>query len=200
MTFGTVAAVVSTVAGVNSLMGGSSGGQSSGTYDPYGKYRGQAATQLNTLLAHPEQAMSQPGYQQTLKQGIEASKVGAAATGNVASGGELEALQSVGQNTFGSYYNSMLANLMQLSGASQAPAAANQAMQQGANLSQARQIGGLQTLTSGLGSLGQSGLFSSSGGVGGISSGGYGTPVNSGTGADYGSWMSDQGIAPIQNF
>ena len=159
MTFGTVAAVVSTAAGVNSLMGGSSGGQSSGTYDPYGKYRGQAATQLNTLLAHPEQAMSQPGYQQTLKQGIEASKVGAAATGNVASGGELEALQSVGQNTFGSYYNSMLANLMQLSGASQAPAAANQAMQQGANAAQARQVGNLQTLTSGLGSLGQSGLF-----------------------------------------
>ena len=200
MTFGTVATVVSTAAAAKSLMGGSSGGQSSGTYDPYGKYRGQAATQLNDLMAHPEQAMSQPGYQQTLKQGIEASKVGAAATGNVASGGELEALQSVGQNTFGSYYNSMLANLMQLSGASQAPAAANQAMQQGANASQARQVGNLQTLTSGLGSLGQSGLFSSSGGVGGISSGGYGTPVNSGTGADYGSWMSGQGIAPIQNF
>ena len=200
MTFGTVATVVSTAAAAKSLMGGSSGGQSSGTYDPYGKYRGQAATQLNDLMAHPEKAMSQPGYQQTLQRGIEASKVGAAATGNVASGGELEALQSVGQNTFGSYYNSMLANLMQLSGASQSPAAANQAMQQGANLSQARQVGGLQTLTSGMGALSQSGLFSSSGGVGGISSGGYGTPVNSGTGADYGSWMSGQGIAPIQNF
>jgi hypothetical protein len=106
-------------------------------------------------MQHPELAMQQPGYQQQLQQGIAAQEAGAASKGMVSSGAEKAALNQLGQSTFGSYYNSMLANLMQMSGASANPAAAQQAAQQGANASQARMMGGLQTLTSGVGALQQ---------------------------------------------
>jgi hypothetical protein len=174
MSASVAASVVGIAAGVNSLSGGaitnafgggggSSGGGSvnQGTYDPYGQYRGQAASQLNTLMNNPSLAMSQPGYQQQLQQGQEQSQRGAAATGMLQSGAEASALQSQGQNTFASFYNSQLANLMQLSGASQNPAAAALAQQQGATAAQNRMLQGTGTLTSGLSTLG--GLFSGSG-------------------------------------
>jgi hypothetical protein len=174
---GVTAAVVGTVAAVNSISGGaitnavtggggsgggSSGGGSTGsggsttvspTYDPYGPYRAGAADQLNQLLTNPALAMSAPGYQQQLTQGTQSLNRGMAASGQLASGQEQASLQSLGQNTFGSYYNSMLANLMQLSGASQSPAAAGQAQTQ-ANLAN-QSIRSAQTagITSGLGQL-----------------------------------------------
>jgi hypothetical protein len=140
--------------------GGSGGGStSSGTYDPYGQYRGQAASQLNTLMDNPSLAMSQPGYQQTLQQGTNAAQRGAAATGQLQSGAEQAALQNIGQNTFGAYYNQQLANLMQLSGASQSPAAAGFAQQQAATLAQNRNYQNLNQLTSTIGAFGN--LFNS---------------------------------------
>ena len=141
--------------------GGGGGGTSSGQYDPYGPYRGQAATQLNTLINNPSTAMSQPGYQQTLQQGMRASQRGAAATGQLQSGAEQSALQNIGQQTFGSYYNQQLANLMQLSGASQSPAAAGFAQQQAATLAQNRGYQNLNQLTSAIGSVGN--LFKGTG-------------------------------------
>ena len=161
---GAVSSVVGIASGVNSLFGGGSsgggGGGGQGQYDPYGQYRGQAATQLNQLMNNPSLAMGQPGYQQTLQQGTRAAQRGAAATGQLQSGAEQMALQDVGQQTFGSYYNQQLANLMQLSGASQSPASAGFAQQQAASLAQARQFGGINQLTSGLGGLASSNLFS----------------------------------------
>ena len=138
--------------------GGGGGGGSSGQYDPYGQYRGQAATQLNTLMNNPSMAMSQPGYQQQLQQGMRTTQRGAAATGMLQSGAEQNALQNVGQNTFGSYYNSQLANLMQLSGASQSPAAAGMAQSQAATLAQNRGYQNLNQMTSAIGAVGN--LFS----------------------------------------
>ena len=113
--------------------GGGGGGGTSTQYDPYGPYRAQAATQLQDLMANPAQAMAQPGYQQQLQQGQQATSRGMAATGQLQSGAEQAALQNLGQSTFSSYYNSMIANLAQFSGATQSPAAAGQAQTQ-ANL------------------------------------------------------------------
>ena len=182
MSASVAASVVGIAAGVNALSGGAitnafggggggGGSTSSGTYDPYGQYRGQAASQLNTLMNNPSLAMSQPGYQQQLQAGQEQSQRGAAATGMLQSGAEASALQSQGQNTFASYYNSQLANLMQLSGASQNPASAALAQQQAATAAQNRMLQGTGTLMSGMSTLG--GLFNgtSSFGNSGMSSG-----------------------------
>lgn len=169
MSASVAASVVGLTVGVNALAGnplglgggggggGGGGAPSQGQYDPYGQYRGQAATQLNQLMNNPSMAMSEPGYQQQLQQGLTQSQRGAAATGMLQSGAEAAALQSQGQNTFASYYNSQLANLMQLSGASQSPAAAGLAQQQAASAAQNRQFQGAGTLMSGLSTLG--GLF-----------------------------------------
>lgn len=139
---------------VSSGAGGAGGAAGSG-YDPYGPYRGQAASQLNQLMNNPATAMSQPGYQQTLQQGTRAAQRGAAATGQLQSGAEQMALQDVGQQTFGAYYNQQLANLMQLSGASQSPASAGFAQQQAANAAQQRQFGAANQFASGLGGIAQ---------------------------------------------
>ena len=148
MSASVAASVVGLTVGVNALAGnplglgggggggGGGGAPSQGQYNPYGQYRGQAATQLNQLMNNPSMAMSEPGYQQQLQQGLTQSQRGAAATGMLQSGAEAAALQSQGQNTFASYYNSQLANLMQLSGASQSPAAAGLAQQQAASAAQ----------------------------------------------------------------
>ena len=150
MPAGWVSAAVGAVGLVNSMTsgggggGGGGGGSTSQQYDPYSPYRDQSAQQLNNLINNPSQAMAQPGYQQQLQQGIQQTNRGMAASGQLSSGQEQSALMSQGQNTFGSYYNSQLANLMQLSGASASPAAAAQAQTQ-ANL--ARSTIGTQNLS-----------------------------------------------------
>lgn len=159
---GGVAGVVSAVTGAvglgESLFGGGSsggggGGSTSTTYDPYGPYRTQAAQQLNSLMNNPSSVMGLPGYQQQLQQGIQTTNRGMAASGQLQSGQEQAALMNLGQNTFGSYYNAQLANLMQLSGASQSPAAAGQAQTQ-ANLARSNiQTQNLQNMAGGAGAL-----------------------------------------------
>ena len=149
MPAGWVSAGVAAVGLVNSMTsggggGGGGGGSTSQQYDPYSPYRDQSAQQLNSLMNNPSQAMAQPGYQQQLQQGIQQTNRGMAASGQLSSGQEQSALMSQGQNTFASYYNSQIANLMQLSGASASPAAAAQAQTQ-ANL--ARSTIGTQNLS-----------------------------------------------------
>lgn len=146
---GVVAAVAGPVIGSLIGGGGGGGGGSSGggntnntinqnyAPDPYASYRPQAAQQLNTLMNDPSQAIGQPGFAQQLQSGMQQTNRGMAATGQSQSGNEQLALNSQGQNTFASYYNSQVANLMQLSGASQNPAAASQAQTQ-ANLANGR--------------------------------------------------------------
>ena len=161
MPAGWVSAGVAAIGLVNSMTSGGGGGGGSGQaggstgqqYDPYAPYRDQAAQQLNNLINNPSQAMAQPGYQQQMQQGIQQTNRGMAASGQLSSGQEQSALMSQGQNTFGSYYNSQLANLMQLSGASASPAAAAQAQTQ-ANLARSS-IGqqNLQNMVSGAGAI-----------------------------------------------
>ena len=181
--------------------GGGGGGGSSGQYDAYGQYRGQAATQLNTLMNNPSMAMSQPGYQQQLQAGQEQSQRGAAATGMLQSGAEASALQSQGQNTFASYYNSQLANLMQLSGASQSPAAAGMAQSQAATLAQNRGYQNLNQMTSAIGAVGN--LFNgtsnqtSSQNIAGYASSGAGYQQSFGSDTQFGSYDSGAYQGPV---
>jgi len=153
---GAAVAAVGVANQMGAFGGGGSGGGGGSTgqqYDPYAPYRDQAAQQLNNLINNPSQAMAQPGYQQQMQQGIQQTNRGMAASGQLSSGQEQSALMSQGQNTFGSYYNSQLANLMQLSGASASPAAAAQAQTQ-ANLARSS-IGqqNLQNMVSGAGAI-----------------------------------------------
>lgn len=172
---GVAASVVGIGSGLNSILGGSSGGgggsTSAGTYDPYGPYRGQAANTLQTLLQDPSQALAQPGYQQMLQQGQQTVNRGMAAAGQLQSGQEQVALQNLGQQQFSSYYNNLLGQYMQLSGASQQPANAALAQQQAANLAQNRGQQSLSNITGGLGGL--SSVFGGNQGFGnsGMSSG-----------------------------
>ena len=146
-----VSAAVGIGVGINSLTGGAitnmlgmgsgggGGNAASGganqVYDPYGPYRQQAATQLNSLINNPSLAMSQPGYQGQLQQGMSQANASAAASGNLNSGMQQSALMNQGQNTFSSYYNNQLGILEQLSGATQNPAQAGLAQSQ-ANMAQ----------------------------------------------------------------
>lgn len=116
---------------VSAIFGGSSGGsvpaplQQSQT-DPFGSIGGrtQAATELQSYMNNPSLALSSPGYQQTLNQGMQQSNAAAAASGTLQSGGQNAALQAQGQNTFGAYYQNAISNLNTWSGANQSPAQA----------------------------------------------------------------------------
>lgn len=94
------------------------------TYDPYSQYRGGAATSLNALVNNPSLALQSAGYQTQLNQGMKASEALAASTGQLRSGNELAALNTLGQSTFSNFYNNMFSQLSTLSGANQAPATA----------------------------------------------------------------------------
>ena len=152
-TLGVVGSVIGIGSGLKSLTsgGGATGAQQQ--YDPYGPYRAQAASQLQNVMNNPALAMAQPGFQQQLQTGTQTTERALAAQGKLGSGQEQAALQTLGQNTFGSFYNSLTSQLEQLSGATQAPAQANLAAQQGASSQFGLQSGALGQVTSGLGGL-----------------------------------------------
>lgn len=141
-------------------------GVSPSTADPFAPYRSSAADNLNKLMANPALAMSSPGYQMQLSQGLEATNRAAAAGGQLASGGELAAANSLGQNTFSSYYNTMLGNLMQMSGASQNPASGTAAASSAANVNSLinqRNISNMAAGAGGLAKIYNSGVFGQAG-------------------------------------
>ena len=153
--------------------------------DPYGAIGGrtQAATQLQSFMNNPSSAMSSPGYQQQLQQGQNAQQAAGAASGTLQSGAQANALQSMGQNTFGAYYQQMLGNLGSLSGAtSQTPAGGAQAQTQSAQMAYNAQN---QNAQSGLGLVGMA--------LGGASAAGLfsGVPNNSDMGNPISSYDSN---------
>ncbi len=91
--------------------------------DPYSKYRGQAATQLNALMMNPSMVYQLPGYQFAQQQGQQAVQRGAAATGQTVSGNQLQALQTQGSGLATDWFNNYVNILGNLSGASQGPIA-----------------------------------------------------------------------------
>ena len=165
---------------VQAIFGGGSSSTSSpaplpqSQTDPYGAIGGrtQAGNQLMSLVNNPSSAISSPGYQQQLQQGTSAQKAAGAAGGTLQSGAQANALQSMGQNTFSSYYQQMLGNLGSLSGAtSQTPAGGANAQTQSAQMAYNAQN---QNAQSGLGLVGMAlgganaaGLFSGGGMMGG---------------------------------
>lgn len=142
----------------NAISGGGGGGSggsggSSSTYDPYAPYRASAASTLSNVYNNPSLALSDPGFTQSLQTGIATTNRGMAATGQLQSGAEQIALNTLGSNTFSSYYNNKIANLMQMSGASQSPAAAGQAQTQAAMANAAMTNARTQQFNSGMGSI-----------------------------------------------
>jgi len=132
------AAVLGVANSMGAFGGGGAGGggtATQGQIDPYGAMGGrdQAANQLMNLVNNPSSALSSAGYQQQLQQGQAAQQAAGAASGTLQSGAQANALQSMGQNTFGAYYQQMLGNLGSLSGAtSQTPSSAASVQNQSA--------------------------------------------------------------------
>lgn len=136
---------------VSSIFGGGGGGGASApatpplsTYDPFSAVGGTgaavgtesgrqyAANQLYSLIQNPSSALSQPGYQQTLAQGVNTAQAAGAASGTLQSGAQSAALQGYGQNVFNSYYNQLYSQLGTLSGATtQTPGQTTQAQYSG---------------------------------------------------------------------
>ena len=166
---------------VQSIFGGGSSSTASpaplpqSQTDPYGAIGGRtaAANQLLGFMNNPSSAMSSPGYQQQLQQGQNAQQAAGAASGTLQSGAQANALQSMGQNTFGAYYQQMLGNLGSLSGAtSQTPAggaqAQNQSNQIAYNAQNQNAQSGLGLVGMALGGASAAGLFSGGTGMMGI--------------------------------
>jgi len=165
---------------VNAIFGGGSSSTASpaplpqSQTDPYGAIGGRtaAANQLKSFMDNPSSAMSSPGYQQQLQQGQNAQQAAGAASGTLQSGAQANALQSMGQNTFGAYYQQMLGNLGSLSGAtSQTPAGGAQAQTQSAQMAYNAQNqnaqSGLGLVGMALGGANSAGLFSGGGAAAG---------------------------------
>jgi len=169
---------------VNAIFGGGGGGGSQSTAapaplpqiqtDPYGAIGGrtQAGNQLMDLVNNPSSALSSAGYQQQLQQGVAAQQAAGAAGGTLQSGAQANALQSMGQNTFSSYYQQMIGNLGALSGATtQTPSGAANAQTQSAQMAYNAQNqnaqSGIGLVGMALGGANSAGLFSGMGAAGG---------------------------------
>lgn len=131
---GTVGAVVGIASGVSGLLGGGGGGgdssgqQAAGMADPFGRYRGQYAQQLNQFMADPTgYTKASPGYQFNYKQGLDALQRQFAAGGMSASGNALLGAEKYGQDYAMQQGNNIFNQLAQLSGANwqSGPNAAN---------------------------------------------------------------------------
>jgi hypothetical protein len=113
--------------------------------------RPQYVSELNALMANPEQAVeSSPGYQAQMDQALQATQRTGAAQGLTGSGTEAAAIANTGASIEQSTYNNLFSQLSQLSGANFNPAQMIQAQmsqQQGSQNSSS-------SLFSGLGSLG----------------------------------------------
>lgn len=189
--------VASSVAG--HLLGGgsSSGGQASSAqrqvYDPYGPYRGAAATQLNALMADPSKVQQLPEWaamQQAASRTI-------AAQGYTGSGNALVASANAGGQAYQQAFN----NLAMLSGAGQSPAYAAAGANQQAMGQQQQQNGLWSTLGNDIGHwFGGGGSSSGQGGYGGYNASNYsaaggtsGYNISAGGGGGGGKYGSPQG-------
>lgn len=89
--------------------------------NPFGPYRQQYATQLNSLMANPSSIFSNPGYQAAFNQGDQAVARQMAASGYAGSGNEAIALQQYGQSFANNYLTQQEGFLANLAGASITP-------------------------------------------------------------------------------
>jgi hypothetical protein len=182
--------VLGIAGGINSLTGGGitsalGFGQSSPSSaeaqrmaDPFMDYRGQLGAMYSGALQPGANANIQdmPGYSQfntgVMQPAMQASQRAAAASGQLYSGGEQQALQKIGQQGYYGFMTDYLNRLAQGSGAAQNPAqAAGMGLAQG-NLNQ-------QGIAQGFGALQQQfgpggGISKMFGGIGGAGGSGLG--------------------------
>jgi len=132
------AQVVSGIAsGVNAMNAPISPTDAQRMADPFASSRQQYIDKLNALMANPSLAMSQPGYQFALQQGMQGlrrnlSKSGMSTStpgfpGTPASGAAGIAQQTYGQNFALKSYNDYVNQLSGLAGATQRPSAGSDA-------------------------------------------------------------------------
>ena len=179
--------VLGIAGGINSLTGGGitsalgfgqsspSGAEAQRMADPFMDYRGQLGAMYSGALQPGAKANIQdmPGYSQfntgVMQPAMQASQRTAAASGQLYSGGEQQALQKTGQQGYYGFMTDYMNRLAQGSGAAQNPAqAAGMGLAQG-NLNQ-------QGVAQGFGALGQSigGLSKQFGSLGGAGGSGLG--------------------------
>ena len=197
ITLSGAAAAMSIAGGINSMTGGSlfGGGSPSGAEaqrmaDPFMDYRGKLGEMYSGALQPGAKANIQdmPGYSQfntgVMQPAMQASQRTAAASGQLYSGGEQQALQKTGQQGYYGFMTDYMNRLAQGSGATQNPAtAAGMGLAQGQQ-NQANQMAGFGAVGQGLGGL--SGQF----GGGGISSGTQAIQ----RGYDTGSYAQEAGV------
>lgn len=171
---GAVSGIVGVASGISNLFGGDSGGggTSGGTgptqaMTPWwmSGFGGNAAQQLNTLLqGGPSGVIGTPGFQQ-FSQGItDQTQRQAAASGMLASGNELAALQSLNRQNAMSYWQSMVNTLGNAAGMQFSPtgaAATNLQTQMYQDQLRGQSLGAITQGLSGLG-----GVFQGYGGTG----------------------------------
>jgi len=182
ITLSGAAAAMSIAGGINSMTGGSlfgggspSGAQAQRMADPFMDYRGKLGEMYSGALQPGAKANIQdmPGYSQfntgVMQPAMQASQRTAAASGQLYSGGEQQALQKTGQQGYYGFMTDYMNRLAQGSGATQNPAqAAGMGLAQG-NLNQ-------QGIAQGFGAVGQglSGLKGQFGGLSGAGGSGLG--------------------------
>jgi hypothetical protein len=153
----TVGSVVGIASGVNGLLGGDGSGQSNQqaqqAADPFAPYRPQYARQLNDLMSNPGSVTQQPGYEWLRSQGEQGVNRTLAAQGRTQSGQEQIALSQYDQGFANTFYNDSISRLMQLSGASQNPAAGESAYQANNKANYDARNGGYRGIMQGLGGL-----------------------------------------------
>lgn len=163
--------VLGIAGGINSLTGGGitsalgfgqsspSGAEAQRMADPFMDYRGQLGAMYSGALQPGAQANIQdmPGYSQfntgVMQPAMQASQRAAAASGQLYSGGEQQALQKIGQQGYYGFMTDYLNRLAQGSGAAQNPAqAASMGLSQG-QYNQANQMAGFGALGQGISGL-----------------------------------------------
>lgn len=211
MFLSTIAAVIGIGTGIKNLVGGNKnapggGGttdQAQAAADPFGPLRSLYGQELGKQYGDlqrfdPNDVTRDPEYQFQLEQGLGAINKGAAASGMLGSGTRMMDLQKYGQGLASSFadrsYNrkaSLLQMLGQFSGATTgSPAAASNAIMNGANSAYSQQNSGLNSIASGLNGVGPLikviGGFLGGGGSGGAI--GNPNPPDPSNGGDYGPW------------
>lgn len=88
-----------------------------GAADPFGKYRGGFAQQLQALMANPSSVTKTPGYQAGMDAAQQSLTRNLASQGLTGSGTAAEALTKFGAEYQGQQYQQQIQNLMGLSGA-----------------------------------------------------------------------------------
>ena len=202
ITLGTLGTAVGIAGGINALTGGGvssmlglggsvSGAQAQQMADPFSQYRGNLASMYSGALqpGAPSNIEAMPGYSQyktgVVDPAMKSSERTAAATGQLYSGKEQQALQGVGQQGYYDFMTDYMNRLAQGSGATQNPA-------QAAGMGLAQAGSNQQGFMQGLGALGTSvsGLSGQFGGATANASNNYqySSPVNeAGAGASFGS-------------